>query len=136
MQSSMAINILHGVEQVAAANSLAVSFTDALQRAATGRIWARELLARRPIGVIVVHLGFSPEQHALLVTSGTPLVALDPNGEPEHGIPSVGATNRGGGIAATSGSTRRPGRPACASRTTSAWSGSTTSRTPGGAGRR
>ncbi|MEU4242480.1 substrate-binding domain-containing protein [Actinoplanes sp. NPDC026619] len=101
MQSSMAINVLHGVELVAGAHSLAVSFTDALHQASLGRAWARELLARRPIAVIAVHLGFTPEQHALLATSGIPLVALDPNGEPEHPIPSVGATNWSGGIAAT-----------------------------------
>ncbi|GAA2660416.1 LacI family DNA-binding transcriptional regulator [Paractinoplanes durhamensis] len=101
MQSSMAINVLHGVEQVAGAHSLAVSFTDALHQASLGRVWARELLARRPIAVIAVHLGFTTEQHALLATSGIPLVALDPNGEPEHPTPSVGATNWSGGIAAT-----------------------------------
>ncbi|WP_436535746.1 LacI family DNA-binding transcriptional regulator [Actinoplanes sp. HUAS TT8] len=100
MQSSTAINILHGVEAVAGRHSLAVSFTDALHQASLGRTWAREMLARRPIAVIAVHLGFSPEQHALLVASGIPLVALDPNGEPEHPIPSVGATNWNGGIAA------------------------------------
>jgi len=98
MQSSMAIKVLHGVEQVAGEHSLAVSFTDALHQASTGRIWARELLARRPIAVIAVHLGFSSEQHALLTASGIPLVALDPTGEPGQSAPSVGATNFSGGI--------------------------------------
>jgi LacI family xylobiose transport system transcriptional regulator len=101
MPSSMAIHVMHGVEQVASANALAVSVTDAMHLAATGRNWARGLLARRPTGVIAVHLGFSSEQHSLLVTSGIPLVALDPNGEPDHSTPSVGATNWSGGIAAT-----------------------------------
>lgn len=101
MQSSMAVNILHGVERVAGANALAVSFTDARQRAATGRPWARELLARRPTGVIAVQLGFSSDQHDLLVASGIPLVALDPDDEPEHPVPAVVATNRAGAAAAT-----------------------------------
>ena len=99
MQSSLAISVLHGVEQVAGAHSLAVSFTDALQQASAGRTWAREVLARRPTAVIAVHFGFSSEQHALLTAGGIPLVALDSNGEPE--IPSVGATNFSGGADAT-----------------------------------
>ncbi|MFJ6197345.1 LacI family DNA-binding transcriptional regulator [Micromonospora sp. NPDC092111] len=100
MQSSMAIRVLHGVEQVAGAHSLAVGFTDALHQASTGRNWARELLARRPVAVIAVHLGFSSDQHSLLAASGIPLVALDPDGEPEPSVPSVTASNRSGGMAA------------------------------------
>ena len=101
MEPSMAIHVLHGVEQVAGGHALAVTFTDALQQASRNRDWARELLARRPTAVIAVYRGFSSEQHALLVSGGIPVVALDPNGEPEHPIPSVGATNWSGGIAAT-----------------------------------
>lgn len=101
MQSSLVVNLLHGVEQVANEHSLAVSFTDALHQASTGRVWARELLARRPTAVIAVHLGFSSEQHAMLVAGGIPVVAVDPNGEPEHSTPSVGAANSTGGTAAT-----------------------------------
>jgi LacI family xylobiose transport system transcriptional regulator len=101
VQSKMAIDILHGVEMVAGAHALAVSFTDILHQASQGRVWATELLARRPIGVVAVHLGLTAEQHALLATSGIPVVALDPNGEPEQPIPSVGATNWSGGFAAT-----------------------------------
>ena len=99
--SSTAINVLHGVELIAGAHSLAVSFTDALHQASLGRVWAREVLARRPVGVIAVQLGLSSDQHALLATSGIPVVALDPDSEPEHPIPSVTATNSSGAIAAT-----------------------------------
>jgi LacI family xylobiose transport system transcriptional regulator len=100
MQSNLAVEVMHGVEQVAGGLKLAVSFTDVLHQAAAGRSWAHELLVRRPTGVITVHLGFTSEQHALLAASGIPLVAVDPTGEPEHPVPSVGAANWSGGIAA------------------------------------
>ncbi|MEV8435751.1 substrate-binding domain-containing protein [Actinosynnema sp. NPDC051121] len=100
MQSYLAVEVMHGVERVAGGHRLAVGFTDAVRQSATGRSWAHDLLSRRPYGVVAVHLGFATEQLGLLATSGIPLVALDPTGEPEHAVPSVGATNWSGGIAA------------------------------------
>jgi LacI family xylobiose transport system transcriptional regulator len=101
MQSSLAIEIMQGVEQVVGQRRLAVGFTDVLRLASTGRFWAEDLLARRPTGVITVHFGVSSEQDGVLAASAIPLVALDPTGEPLHAVPSVGATNWTGGIAAT-----------------------------------
>ncbi|WP_405093780.1 substrate-binding domain-containing protein [Micromonospora sp. NBC_01392] len=101
MQTSIAVHIIHGVERVTSGQNLAVGVTDVRQLTMAGRDWARQLLARRPSGVIAVHLGFTSEQHALLETSGIPLVMLDPSGEPAHSTPSVGATNWSGAITAT-----------------------------------
>ena len=100
MQSNMAVEILHGVERVASANRLSVGFTDVLNQASVGLSWAHELSARRPTGVIAVHLGHNSAHHALLTASAIPLVVLDPTGEPDHRVPSVGSTNWSGGIAA------------------------------------
>ncbi len=99
-QGHLAVEIMRGVQQIAVSQGLTVGFTDVLQEASTGRNWAQDLLARRPTGVIAVHLGFTPEQHGLLRASGIPLVALDPDGEPLHPVPSVAAANRRGGIVA------------------------------------
>jgi LacI family transcriptional regulator, xylobiose transport system transcriptional regulator len=99
MQSYLAIEIMRGVQQVAGELGLAVGFTDTVQQVSAGRSWAHDLLARQPFGVIAVNLGFTSEQHALLVASGIPLVALDPMGEPGHPVPSVVATNWSGGLA-------------------------------------
>jgi LacI family xylobiose transport system transcriptional regulator len=101
MQSSLAIEIMHGVERVAGARQLAVGFTDVASQVAAGRHWADDLLARRPTGVVTAHFGVAPEQHGLLSASGIPVVALDPTGQPLHEVPSVGATNWSGGIVAT-----------------------------------
>ncbi|MFY1702778.1 LacI family DNA-binding transcriptional regulator [Micromonospora sp. WMMA1923] len=97
MQSNLAVAIMHGVERVVGGHRLTVGFTDARRQVSEGRYWAHDLLVRRPTGVIVVHLGFTSEQHALLAASGIPLVALDPTGEPPlHTVPSVAATNWSG----------------------------------------
>ncbi|MGN9909281.1 LacI family DNA-binding transcriptional regulator [Phytohabitans sp. LJ34] len=100
MLSNLAIVIMQGVEQVASAHNLSVGFIDVLHQTSAGRTWAHDLLARRPTGVISVHLHFPTEQHALLAASAIPLVALDPTGEPEHPVPSVGATDWNGALAA------------------------------------
>ncbi|WP_112133182.1 LacI family DNA-binding transcriptional regulator [Glycomyces dulcitolivorans] len=100
MHGHLAVEILRGVKQVVAGRGLTVAFTDARQEESTGRNWARALLARRPAGVIVAHMGFSPEQHGLLAASGIPLVAIDPTSEPLQTVPSVAAANRHGGLSA------------------------------------
>ncbi|WP_431924972.1 LacI family DNA-binding transcriptional regulator [Micromonospora wenchangensis] len=101
MQSNLAVMIMQGVQQVAGAHRFAVGFTDARRQVSEGRFWARDLLARRPAGVIAVHLGFASEQHALLAASAIPLVVLDPTGEPPlHAVPSVTSTNWSGGFEA------------------------------------
>jgi LacI family xylobiose transport system transcriptional regulator len=100
LQAHVGVDLMRGVKQVAVEHGLAVAFTDALQEESIGRNWAQDLLARRPTGVVVTHMGFTPEQHALLSASGLPLVAVDPPSEPLHPVPSVAAANRHGGIAA------------------------------------
>lgn len=100
MLSSLAIPILRGVEQVASGHKLSVGFTDVPHRSSTARSWAHDLLDRRPTGVITVHLSSPTEQHALLAASAIPLVVLDPTGEPEHPMPSVGAADWTGALAA------------------------------------
>lgn len=100
MQSSLAIEIMQGVERVAGERKLSVGFTNVAGRGATGRSWAEDLLARRPTGVITAQFGVAPEQHGLLAASRIPVVALDPTGRPSHEVPSVGATNWNGGVMA------------------------------------
>jgi LacI family xylobiose transport system transcriptional regulator len=98
MQSDLAVDVLHGVEQVAGQHRLAVSFVDVMRQISAGHGWAENLLGRRPTGVITVHLGFTPAQQFLLRAGAIPLVALDPSDQPTPGVPSVVATNWSGGI--------------------------------------
>jgi LacI family xylobiose transport system transcriptional regulator len=98
MQNDLAVEIMHGVEQVAAEHKLAVSFLDVMRQISAGHSWTESLLGRRPTGVISVNLGFTPAQQFLLRAGAIPLVALDPSDQPMRGVPSVMATNWSGGI--------------------------------------
>ncbi|GIJ74007.1 LacI family transcriptional regulator [Virgisporangium ochraceum] len=98
MQSNLAIPVLHGVEAVAAPHDLTVGFVDVLHR--SGRSWAHDLLARRPTGVVTVCLSPPTLEHEVLAAGGVPLVTLDPTGEPDHPVPSVGAADAAGATAA------------------------------------
>ena len=96
----VAVELLRGVKQVVAEHDFAVGFTDVLRGAATGRNWERDLLSRRPSGVIIVQMGVAPEQHGLLAACAIPVVVVDPTVEPLQPMPSVAAANRRGAFAA------------------------------------
>jgi DNA-binding LacI/PurR family transcriptional regulator len=102
LESHLAIEIMRGVEKVARRHLLAVGFTEMPGGPqASGRGWLEQVLSRRPAGVIAVYGGAMHAEHSRLASSAIPLVALDPTGEPLHNVPSVGATNWNGGVAAT-----------------------------------
>lgn len=96
----VAMELLRGVKQVVVEHDFAVGFTDVVREAATGRNWERDLLSRRPAGVITVQMGVVPEQHGLLAACAIPVVVVDPTAEPLHPVPSVAASNRRGAFAA------------------------------------
>ena len=101
LEGAWALEIIRGAEQVARAHDLAVVLTEMQGRLTPGRAWTEQVLARRPTGVIGVFSEFTEEQRAQLATRAIPLVVLDPTGAPLPETPSVGATNWGGGLAAT-----------------------------------
>jgi LacI family xylobiose transport system transcriptional regulator len=98
--AQVAVEIMRGVKQVVVAHDLAVGFTDVLREAATGRNWERDLLSRRPAGMIAVQMGVAPEQRGLLAAGAIPLVVVDPTVEQLAPVPSVAAANRRGAFAA------------------------------------
>lgn len=100
LESHLAISIMRGVESVVRQQDLVVGFTEVSGLAASERPWAEALLARRPVGVIAAHSYHTPWEQALLIASGIPMVALDPSGIPPESVPSVGAANWSGGVAA------------------------------------
>jgi LacI family transcriptional regulator, xylobiose transport system transcriptional regulator len=100
MLAAPAVDIMGGVEQVMREHQLTVGFTDVLRHPSVHRFWSEDVLARRPAGVIVVELGYAPDEHARLVSSAVPLVAIDPTRESVGGVPTVSATNFRGGMAA------------------------------------
>lgn len=59
------------------------------------------VLARRPIGVVLVLSDLDQAQQAQLTSRDIPFVVMDPAGDPGQQVPAVGTTNWDGGVAAT-----------------------------------
>jgi DNA-binding LacI/PurR family transcriptional regulator len=101
LEGDYPIEITKGVEQVAREHHLAVVLSELQHRHTPGKGWIEGVLSRRPTGVIAVFSGLTEDQRDQLATRGIPLVLLDPTGEPDLQVPSVGAGNWSGGLAAT-----------------------------------
>jgi DNA-binding LacI/PurR family transcriptional regulator len=95
------VEIIKGVGQVVRAHHMALMVSELQGRHMPGSDLIEDLLRRRPAGVIAVYSGVTPGQRERLAQREIPLVLLDPTGEPGHGVPSVGAGNWNGGLAAT-----------------------------------
>ena len=101
LESPWAMEIIKGVEEVARENDLGVVLSAQEGPGALGRSWVDAVAARRSAGLILVVSELSAEQIARLTARRIPFVVVDHAGEPAAGVPSVGATNWNGGLAAT-----------------------------------
>jgi DNA-binding LacI/PurR family transcriptional regulator len=101
LESPWAMEIIKGVEEVARENGLGVVLSAQEGPGALGRSWVDAVASRRSAGLILVVSELSREQIARLDARGIPFVVVDPAGEPTPGVPSVGATNWNGGLAAS-----------------------------------
>ncbi len=94
------VQIIRGVEQVAREHRLGVVLTEFGPQRSAIRYWIDDALARRPWCVVTV-AQLSEEQRNQLRAKGIPFVVVDPTAELPDDVPFVGATNWGGGRAAT-----------------------------------
>ena len=101
LDSAWSIEIIRGVEQAARRNGLGVVLSDLGGRHSPDQRWMREVIARRPQGIILVLSTLSPEQKRQLETRSIPYVVLDTNGETNLGAPAVGSNNWHCGLSAT-----------------------------------
>ncbi|WP_327011326.1 LacI family DNA-binding transcriptional regulator [Dactylosporangium sp. NBC_01737] len=101
--SPWAMRILAGVEEVAhrAGTGVVVSAVHGRSRTEPDRRWLENLAARRSDGVLLVLSELSAEQRTRLAEHGIPVVVVDPAGQPDPSMPSVGATNWTGALRAT-----------------------------------
>ncbi|MEV4008961.1 substrate-binding domain-containing protein [Nonomuraea angiospora] len=93
--------IIRGVGQVAREHQLTVSVSELQGSHIPESDWLEGVLSHRPTGVIAVFSGLTDLQRERLARREIPLVLLDPTGDPGHRVPSVGAGNWTGGLAAT-----------------------------------
>ena len=101
LESPWAMEIVKGVEEVAREHGLGVVLSAQEGPGALGRSWVDAVAARRSAGLILVVSELTHDQVARLRARGIPFVVVDPAGEPAPDVPSVGATNWNGGLAAT-----------------------------------
>ncbi|MDQ1295444.1 MAG: LacI family transcriptional regulator, xylobiose transport system transcriptional regulator [Actinomycetota bacterium] len=101
LDSLWAVEIIRGVRERAHAAGFDVLVDEVTQVPPSGADWLQKALSRQPQGIVTVAAGLSEQQKKVLRRSSTPLVALDPSGDPIHGTVSVGAANWSGGYAAT-----------------------------------
>ncbi|CAA9354443.1 MAG: Transcriptional regulator, LacI family [uncultured Frankineae bacterium] len=95
LDSPWAVEILRGVTDV----GLEVVVSPLSRR--PGRDWVQSLLAGGRRGAIVVTPRLTPADQQALGRARLPVVVIDPVDMPGQDVPSVGATNWAGGLAAT-----------------------------------
>jgi LacI family transcriptional regulator len=101
LDSPWAVEIIRGVEEVAHAAGAGTVVSAIHGRSGDARRWMRNLRARVCDGVVLVTSSLDPVLHQELGILGVPLVVVDPAGSPALDVPTVGAANRSGGMAAT-----------------------------------
>jgi LacI family xylobiose transport system transcriptional regulator len=96
-----AMELILGVEAVAKEGGASVVLTESGTRHSPGAEWIEGVLRRRPVGVILVFSSLPQEFKQQLRSRSLPFVIIDPAGDPEPDVPSVGSANWSGGLAAT-----------------------------------
>jgi LacI family transcriptional regulator len=95
-----AIEIIAGAVEAARRVHATVS-VNALPDTGGHGSWLDDVSARGTKGVIVLLARLSDREKAALRSRGIPLAVIDPRGEPDPSVPTVGATNWSGAYAAT-----------------------------------
>ena len=101
LDSAWAIELITGVEHVAAAARVGVVLSELGGAHRPPQEWLDDLLARPPLGVILVLSGLDVSQRRQLAARSIPVVVVDTAGEPPTDVPTVGSANWNGGLAAT-----------------------------------
>jgi LacI family transcriptional regulator len=101
LDSPWAVEILRGVEEWGAVHSTGVAVSAVRHGDARPSSWTSALASHDTDGIILVTSELTGAQLSQLRSAGIPLVVIDPVNPPPPDIPSVGATNWAGGLAAT-----------------------------------
>ncbi|WP_308121598.1 LacI family DNA-binding transcriptional regulator [Actinotalea ferrariae] len=96
-----ALEIITGVERVAREQGVEVVLSECGGHRTPRQEWLDSVLARRPAGVIMVFSDLDHDQRAQLEARSIPFVVVDPVGEEQGGVPSIGSASWTGGLVAT-----------------------------------
>lgn len=101
LESVWAMELIRGVENVTKRTNATVALTESGTRQAPGPEWIAGVLRRRPLGVLLVFSTVPEDVKRQLRSRAIPFVIVDPAGDPDPDVPSVGSANWAGGLAAT-----------------------------------
>ncbi len=101
IDSEWSLQIIRGVERVARENGLSVILTESGRHLSIAPDWIDGILRRQPVGVVLLFSNLSIDNKRQLATRNIPFVVLDPAGDPDPDVSSVGSGNWSGGLAAT-----------------------------------
>jgi len=96
-----AAEMIRGAEQTARAARVGVVVSVLGDGADRGRQWVRDVAARRSRGVILALSQLTATEQRQITRLGVPTILVDPVGDVDSDIPSIGADNWGGGMSAT-----------------------------------
>lgn len=99
--SPWSLEVLRGAEAAASRRGASVIITTTTNGSFTMKGWLSNIAARRSDGVVFVLSKADHEELEALALLRTPVVLLDPVGESDPGLATVGATNWAGGFSAT-----------------------------------
>ncbi len=100
LESPWAMEIIRGAVAAAAETGLRVALTS-LSDGVDRRSWLDHIMVRGTRGVILLLASFGQREKAELRARGLPFAVVDPRGEPDPSVATVGATNWSGGLTAT-----------------------------------
>jgi LacI family transcriptional regulator len=101
LDSPWAVEIIRGVEDITHAAALGTVVSAVHRHSTATRQWLENLRDRASDGVILVLSTLQPAHQAELRRLNVPTVVIDPVGGPGLDVPTIGATNWAGGVAAT-----------------------------------
>jgi len=101
LDSPWALEILRGVEDWCSAHAMGAAVSSVRHGSARPASWTSALASHDTDGVLLITSELTTSQLHQLREEHIPLVVVDPVNLPEPDLPSVGATNWAGGIAAT-----------------------------------
>ena len=101
LDSPWAVEIIRGVEDEGHAACVGTVVAAIHRRPTATRQWLRNVQARNTDGVILVTSDVQSPLHAELRRLNVATVVIDPAGVPGHDVPTVGAANWSGAVAAT-----------------------------------
>ncbi|MEU4169266.1 LacI family DNA-binding transcriptional regulator [Streptomyces sp. NPDC026665] len=101
LDSLWSIEIIRGAEETLRAAGVSMVLSAAHGSDAGTSAWLEQLTARRSDGAVLVVSDLNLRQRTKLTSLGVPFVLVDPVGSVEAGVPTIGATNWAGAVAAT-----------------------------------